>query len=703
MSKGIVPGKQFHQAQADPGTSGVLNMQHIRTEFPYSTREIENTWIPLADGNRLAARIWLPIEASTQPFPALLEYIPYRKNDGTAIRDAIRHPYLAGHGYACVRVDIRGSGESDGILYDEYLKQEQDDCLEVLAWIAAQPWCDGNIGMFGKSWGGFNSLQVAARRPPELKALITIGFTDDRYHDDVHYMGGCVLASQMLTWATVMLGHNATPPDPRWVGDQWREMWLERLEKTPPYIEAWLQHQRRDEFWKHGSVGEDYDAINVPVYAVGGWGDSYNNSIPRILAGLSVPRKGLIGAWSHNYPEEGVPGPSMGFTQESLRWWDHWLKGKDTGVMDEPMLRSWILESEPPATFYDERQGHWVADPSWPSPNIAEQVLYLNSDDMANGLGESPAPSKTLNFTGQLCHGFHSGEWGNFGYQGEFPPDQRPEDGGCLSFTSAPVAEPKIILGNPEVDLELAVDKPDALVAVRLCDVAPDGASVLVSWGLLNLTHRDSHEHPTPLEPGERYRVTVQLRMAGYQLAPGHRWRIGVSPTFTRHAWPSPEMVQLSLFTGAGCRLRMPVRAPQSADQNLPEFAPAEISQPLALETVRAPRHVNTVTQDRVDGWITLTLGNDDGRLRFLDNGLETDHISTETYKVREGDPLSASQHIKTAVEFQREDWCVRVETDSLMTADATNFHLSNHMDAWEGDVRVFSKSWTRTIPRDNV
>lgn len=678
-------------------------MQRIKTDFPYAIREIENTWIPLSDGARLAARIWLPVEADDRPFPALLEYIPYRKNDGTAVRDAIRHPYLAGHGYACIRVDIRGSGESDGILYDEYLPQEQDDCLEVMAWIAAQPWCDGTLGMFGKSWGGFNSLQVAARRPPQLKALITIGFTDDRYHDDVHYMGGCVLASQMLPWAAVMFGYNAQPPDPRWVGESWRGMWLERMEKTPPYVEAWLRHQRRDAFWKHGSVREDYSAIDVPVYAVGGWGDAYNNSIPRLLAGLSVPRKGLIGAWSHNYPEEGVPGPNMGFTQESLRWWDHWLKGKDTGVMAEPMLRSWILESEPPATWYAERRGHWVADPCWPSPHIGEQVLYLNSDGAANVIGETPGASHTLTLRGQLCHSFQSGEWGNFGSKGEFPPDQRSADGECLAFTSAPVSEPVAFLGNPEVDLLLAVDKPNALVGIRLCDVAPDGSSTLVTWGLLNLTHRDSHENPEPMHPGERYRVTVALRMMGYRLAAGHRWRVGISPTFTRHAWPSPELAQLSLFAGEGCRLRLPVRTPQAADRSLPAFAPAEISPPLATAHVRAPRRVHTITHDHVDGWTTLTQVNDEGRLRFADNGLETDYCSTEIFKVREGEPLSTSQRIRTVIEFERDAWRVRVETDSLMTADATHFHLSSHMDAYEGEARVFTKSWTTAIPRDNV
>jgi len=516
-------------------------------------------------------------------------------------------------------------------------------------------------------------------------------------------MGGCVLASQMLSWATVMLGCNAQPPDPRWVGDAWRETWLERLEKTPPYVEDWLAHQTRDAFWKHGSVREDYDAIQVPVYAVGGWGDAYNNSIPRVLAGLSVPRKGLIGAWSHNYPEEGVPGPAMGFTQESLRWWDHWLKGRDTGIMDEPMLRSWILESEPPATYYTDRKGHWVADPAWPSPHITEQVLYLNSNGAANELADSPAPVTTLTLAGQLGYGFESGEWGNFGHEGEFPPDQRSSDGECLTFTTVPVEKPVAILGLPEVDLELAADKPDALVAVRLCDVAPDGSSVLVSWGMLNLTHRDSDEHPEPILPGQRYRVTVQLRMMGYRLATGHRWRIAVSPTFTRHAWPSPEMVQLSLFTGEGCRLRLPVRTHQESDGALPDFPPPEISTPLALETMRQPRREHAVTRDQVDNWITLRQVNDEGRIKFLDHGLETDYCMAETFRVREGDPLSVNQHFVTVTELQREEWHVRVETDSRMTADATHFYLSNRMDAYEGDVRVFTRAWTRKIPRNHV
>ena len=367
------------------------------------------------------------------------------------------------------------------------------------------------------------------------------------------------------------------------------------------------------------------------------------------------------------------------------------------------MLRSWILASEPPATYYDEREGYWVADPSWPSPQVVEQVLHLNSDGAVNALEASPGSPRNLTFIGQLSHSFQCGEWANFGSRGEFPPDQRSADGESLAFTSAPVTEPVVILGNAEVDLELAVDKPNALVAVRLCDIAPDGASTLVSWGLLNLTHRDSHEHPTAVEPGKRYRVTVQLRMMGYQLKTGHRWRVGVSPTYTRHAWPSPETVRLSLFAGEGCCLRLPVRLRCATDRDLPAFEPAEISPPLALSHIREGRREHSVTHDHVDGWITLKLTNDEGRLRFQDNGLEMDHRSTEIFKVREGDPLSVSQHIKTVVEFERDDWRTRVETESLMTADATHFYLSNHMDAYEDGTRVFTKSWTNSIPRDHV
>ena len=355
--------------------------------FPRKVREIVNTFIPMSDGAKLAARIWLPEDAEKNPVPAILEYLPYRKRDGdgTANRDALTHPYFAGHGYAGVRVDMRGFGESDGISLDEYTKQEHDDCLEVLKWLAAQPWCTGACGMIGISWGGFNGLQVAARRPPELKAVITLCSTDDRYADDIHAMGGCMLVDN-LAWASAMFAIQGHPPDPALVGERWREMWIHRLENHPLLIANWLEHQRRDAMWKHGSVCENYDDIQCPVYAVGGWADGYSNAIPRLLAGLKVPRKGLVGPWAHRYAHFAEPGPRIGFLQECLRWWDQWLKGQDTGIMAEPMYRVWMQDTAPARPYYKERPGRWVAEPSWPSPNIKTKRLSLNAD----GLGEKP-------------------------------------------------------------------------------------------------------------------------------------------------------------------------------------------------------------------------------------------------------------------------------------------------------------------------
>lgn len=675
----------------------------IKTDFPYPIREIENTWIPLSDGTRLAARIWLPEDAETKPAPALLEYLPYRKNDGTALRDSRRQPYWAGHGYAAVRVDMRGSGDSDGILYDEYLRQEQDDALEVIAWLAEQPWCDGQVGMHGISWGGFNSLQVAARRPPQLKTIIAQAFTDDRYDEDVHYMGGCLLASHMLPWASVMFVYNAAPPDPRFVGDRWREMWFERLEKTPPFVETWLRHQRRDDYWRQGSVCEDYQAINIPVYAVCGWADSYNNPLPRLLANLSGPRKGLIGPWAHKFPEVGVPGPAIGFLQEALRWWDYWLKGIDTGIMDEPMLRCWIQESLPPAIFRPERPGRWVADPAWPSPHVSRQTYHLNSTGAAHTLDATAAIEVELTFQGLQTYNLDAaGEWGAYGAPGELPADQRLADGQALTFTSALLGASLDILGRPEVELTVAVDQPLALLGVRLCDVAPNGESRLVSWGLLNLTHRESHKQPTPLTPGQRYRVTVPLNATGYRIPAGHRWRVAISPTYWWHAWPSPKPVTLRLFTGAGSCLRLPVRAPQAGDTELRPFEPPEISAPLPVEVLRSGSKQQTVTRDQLTGLAELKVVTDDGRLRFQD-GLEVDDTSVKIFALHEGEPLSAANRVQHRLEYRRGDWQVRIETDSHLTADETHFYVTNHLATYEGSVRVYAKSWDTKIPRDLV
>ncbi len=656
--------------------------------LPRPVRELPHTWIGLADGTRLSARIWLPEDAEADPVPAVLEYLPYRKHDGTAIRDAVRQPYLAGHGYAAVRVDIRGSGESDGILEDEYTRRELDDACEVVAWLAGQPWCSGAVGMTGISWGGFNALQVAALRPPALRAIMTLCSTDDRYADDVHYRGGCVLASDMLHWASSMLTWNARPPDPALLPETWREVWLDRMERTPPSIEQWLSHQRRDAYWKHGSVCEDYAAIEVPVYAVGGWADGYTNAVFRLLAGLTVPRKGLVGPWAHAFPDDAAPGPSIGWLQECVRWWDHWLKGRETGIMDEPMLRAYVLDSVRPQPSYGTRPGRWAGEESWPSPRIETRRIDL---DTAEPLVHRPV--QTL--------GTEAGVWCAEGQSADLAGDQRRDDALSACFELEPLAGDVELLGFPAVELDLAADRPLALVCVRLCDVFPDGTSALVTRGLLNLTHRDSHEHPAPLEPGRRYRIRIELDSIAYAVPAGHRLRVACSSTYWPWAWPSPEPVTLTLDGGT---LELPVRPPRPGDAELPAFAEPEHTPALPTEQEERAPDGRSLRRDYATGRLEQHFDYDTGgTVRLVEIDLVSEDTNHTVYSIVDGDPLSAEVSFRAASGIARGDWSGRAEVEATMRADAAAFHVTTELTATESGKEVFRRRFEHRFPRDHV
>jgi hypothetical protein len=667
----------------------------VVTRYPRSVREIENLWIPLADGCRLAARVWLPEDAEDDPVPAVLEYLPYRKRDGTRERDDLTFPYLAGHGYAGVRVDMRGNGDSDGLMFDEYTRQEHSDALEVIAWIARQPWCSGNVGMWGISWGGFNALQVAALRPPALKAIITLCSTDDRYADDIHYMGGCHI-NVNLGWASTMFANSSRPPDPEVVGERWRAMWLERLDNTVLLVDPWTRHQRRDETWRYGSVCEDWSAITCAVYAVGGWADGYSNAIPRLLANLRCPRKGIIGPWAHKYPHFANPAPRYGFLQDAIRWWDHWLKGRDTGMMAEPMLRAWMQDSVPPATHYSHRPGRWVAEPSWPSPNVAPRRLALNP----GRLDPSPGPETALVLATPQDLGAHAGSWCPYGLGPDYPPDQRGEDGKSLCFDSEPLSERLEILGAPVVELDIASDKPLALVAARLNDVAPDGASTRVTYGLLNLTHRDGHEHPTALEPGRRYRVRLQLNDVAHAFPPGHRIRLALSSTYWPLAWPSPEAATLTVHAGPSA-LTLPVRPARPEDGALPTLPPEESAAPMARTVLLPGRLARSVERDAATDETVQTVVNDAGCFRIDAIDLEVAERTVSRWSVRGGDPLSARGEIASTVRRRRGDWAVRTETRTTMAVTKDSWLVAATLEAFEGERRVFSRTWDSAIPRD--
>ena len=672
-------------------------------DFPHGVEEIENVWIPMPDGVRLAARIWLPKSAHETPVPAILEYLPYRKRDLMRLRDEPMHRYYAGHGYAAVRVDIRGSGDSDGVLLDEYSHEEHEDGLRVIEWLAAQPWCSGAVGMVGISWGGFNSLQIAALRPPALKAIITLCAADDRYADDAHYMGGCLIDENQV-WGTVLTAYNAFPPDPEISGPDWRKKWFARLERATPFPAHWLGHQRRDAYWEHGSVSEDPARIACPVYAIGGWADGYSNAVPRLLSSLNVPRKGLVGPWSHMFPHDGIPGPVIGFLQEAVRWWDHWLKGIDTGLMDEPMYRVWMQESVPPQTTYAERPGRWVAEESWPSGRIAPLRLALNPSRLDADAG----PETALVVSSPQTTGLHGGVWCAFGSDGEMPTDQRPDDGRSLTFDTPPLPERIEILGAPVLTLDIALDRPVGLVAVRLNDVAPDGTSTRVTYGLLNLTHRDSHAAPTPLEPGKRYRVTVALNDIAHAFPAGNSIRVAVSTSYWPIAWPAPEPAALMLFTGAST-LDLPIRPPSDADAGLRAFPPPESGPWDEATPLRPLKFVRELGRDLTTNETVYRLHSDAGELggaslaRIDAIDLELGKRFEKHYRIGETDPLSARIETLYETSFRRDGWYVRVEVRMHLSASKDAFHFAGALEAFEGETRVFSRDWDIPIPRDLV
>ncbi len=666
-------------------------------DLPMKVRCLDHVWIPLSDGTRLSAKIWLPEEAPHSPVPAILEYLPYRKSDATAIDDSVRHPYFAGHGYASVRVDIRGSGDSEGLLLDEYHPQEQEDGLEVLRWLAGQPWCSGAVGMMGISWGGFNSLQIAARRPPELKAIISACSTDDRYADDVHYIGGTVLGYYMLLWASAMLANNARPPDPLVAGERCQQMWRQRLEQNPFLIESWLSHQRRDFYWKQGSVCEDYSSITCPVYLVGGWSDGYTNAIFRLLEGLSCPRKALIGPWGHLWPEEGVPGPAIGFLQEALRWWDTWLKGADTGIMEEPTLRCWMQEAVPPKPFYEDRPGRWIAEPSWPSKSISTEVLWLGPACLQ---ADPPAPAVIFHSSPQTV-GLGAGSWLPYGNPAHLPTDQRCDDAGSLCFDTGPLDRPIELLGIPEVRLVVAASQQRAFLVVRLCDLAPNGASALITRGILNLCHRDSHEHPAPLEPHRPYSVRVPLKAIAYSLPPGHRLRLAISTSYWPWIWPSPDPVTIAVHAGSSGTLRLPVRPARPEDDRLRPFEPPETAVPLQFEWLRPRSPELTIIRDVASGRVEYRERRSLFGGRRLPDGLEYVDDDAISYTIAEDDPLSAAVRCNRTIEIGRGRWRTRVEVATTMSATPDSFIVAGKLTALEGDEGFFTRNYSLSIPRD--
>ncbi len=665
---------------------------------------IETEWITMPDGARLAARIWLPPNALTSPGPAILEYIPYRRRDHTRIRDEDAHPHLAKAGYACLRVDMRGAGDSDGLMEDEYTQQEIQDGADVVAWIADQPWCDGNVGMFGKSWGAFTCFQVAALKPPALKAIAPVMGTDDRYREDIHFYGG-VLGNDNFWWGSIMQLYNSFPPDPEIVGeDRWRKMWKHRLDNMVFWPAQWLEHQTKDETWRRGSISENYSDVQIPVFYFGGWADAYRDTPFRIAEHLDGPVHVMMGPWAHLYPHDASPGPRADFLGETVRFWDQWLKGRNTGLSAEAPLRFWIQESIRPAGTHDHRPGRWVEEPSWPSPNITTQEMWLNRE----GLGASPKPGRAMTVCSPQNFGSAGGDMCSFAIPGDSPTDCRADAGGALCLRGPLLEAPLDILGQPTLSLKVAADRSQAFVAALLIDEAPNGSQTLISRGFCNLMHRVSDTDPRPIVPGEVIAMDAHLHGIGYRVAAGHRLMVQIASTYWPNLWPAPEPVTLTLAPGEST-LHLPVRAADAPDATNPPWAPPTRTAARPVTALTEGSMSRTIETDLTTGVQTARTLIDggvfgpSGRIRLDDTGTELHDISDRIYTIHPDDPLSARATMEQESIFARDGWQARIKTRSEMRATKTDFILTARVECYDGDKLFHEVEWHHNIPRNGM
>jgi hypothetical protein len=532
--------------------------------------EHTRAWIAMDDSTRLAARLFLPDEL---PAPVILEALPYRMDDLTSSYSSEYERLCEEGGFAVCRLDIRGTGSSEGIALDEYHPQEHADICAVIAWLAEQDWCTGRVGMYGTSWSGFNSIQVAMERPPALGAIVPIYASDDRYTDDVHYMGGVLKALDLVDWVLYMAACNVLPPVPAVFGEGWREEWLRRIEGTEPWLLRWLEEQADGPYWRHGSLRPQYERIACPTMIVAGWADGYTNIALRAYEAMTCPRRVIIGPWAHMSTATSTPGPHIDLVPEIIRWFARWLRDEPNGIDAEPPIAVFVRRSTRPARDLPEMRGQWRSEPTWPAERLDRLVLRPAGDghDRIVVRGDSGTAAWIS------CAG--KPPWG-------LPDDQREDDARSLTYDWEPLAEELEILGHPCVRLSVTSPHEVAFLSVKLCDVFPDGTSALVSRGILNLTHRDGHADPKPLEPGAPTPVEIELEATSWIFEAGHRVRLALAGADWPNTWPPPHSGTLEVDR-ASVELEFPVL--DGTDVTAPAFEPARAKQN-ALQEEDAPQ-----------------------------------------------------------------------------------------------------------------
>lgn len=635
-------------------------------------------FVPMEDGTRLALTLYLPDGQGDGPFPAVVESVPYRKDDDCTARDWQTFSYLASRGIAGIRIDIRGTGASEGIIEDEYVAQEQADTLEVLAWAASQEWCTGRLGMWGISWGGFSALQTAMLQPAGLEAIAPMHATHDRFACDVHYTGGSLHAAEQVDWPTSMVSCNAMPPDPDIYGDGWFEEWLRRLDATPQWVPNWLRHQQRDDYWRHGSPCADYASIRCPTLLIGGWRDGYVDGMLAMAEHLTCPTRTVIGPWGHSRPAHGYPGPTLDHYDLLARWFGYHLRGDDNGIMDLPAATIYVQDIGPDT---ERVSGRWRAEPAWPPADGA--VVETSLADLAHG---------ATRWDGPQWVGRHAPAWDRAGL--EVAPSAA-DDEESVCFETAPLDNGIEILGTVEVELAVAADQPFGMVAARLLAAAPDGSTYLIARGNRNLAFPEDLSEPQNPSPGVPVSVRFPLLACSAAVPSGWSLRLAVAGADFPIAWPPGRRFALSIdpFRSRLLIPTVPVR-PDAGWLDLPEAQdgpPSPVTE-LRSETIRSIEH---------DGLRTVyrrAVGHAEHQPTRSDLTYSNDQEMT--VGVDHDDPASTVARSVSEMRLHRPGWEVGAVGSLEIRSDAEAFHVAIDLVATHDGVEVFSRSWNESVPR---
>ncbi len=662
----------------------------------YKVRVERFVQVPVRDGVKLAADLIRPdVEGK---FPAIIEYIPYRKDDATfGINDA--HHYFAERGFIGVRLDVRGTGSSEGVNTDEYMPVEQTDGFDSIEWIARQPWCNGKVGMFGTSYGGFTCVQVAMHRPPSLKAIVPMYATDDRYTDDCHYTpgGNMRMYYDVGSYGGNMVAMNALPPVQEFVGDKWAEMWKDRLEKNQPYLSTWMKHQVDGPYWRGASLRPGYDRIQCPVFLIAGWRDGYSNTMLRMYANLKVPTRLLMGPWVHQRPNVSVPGPRIDHLNEVARFFAYWLRDEDTGFMKEPAVNVYMQEYVKPDRTFDISPGHWRNEPGFPAPGTREMVFHLHEGGMLSAKPQAKPRQPSDAFQYLPTVGLSNGFWSGGGITFYLPDDQRADEAYSLLYTTPPFEKDVQILGWPKVILHSASSGRVATFVAKLADVAPDGSSCLIVDGSLNGTRRKSLTDPEPMEPGEVYELDVPMNPIGWVIKASHRLRLAVSSSDFPNLWPTPERARNQIYRGGRhpSRIILPIVSPAKLEP--PSFLPPPLLKSYGKTHSRPSRQ--EMRHDQIAG--TSSIVHEAFYQRLLPDGqgsITSDQKFRCTASTK--DPAQASIIGIHKFTLQRENETCEVVGESSIRATATTFIITINLIVTRNGQPFFQKKWMTTEPR---